>query len=439
MEKQATIPSPAPHRRLRVILIAFTAAMLLLFVVVAVLCTDTAPPEDSDLQPVFADVPDDQNALLLFEEAGDQIDQNIKEADPEHEGTSWRDMLRYEERWDDEKVAAALRDNAEAIRLIERALSCPVPGPLMPGAKDDIHPSFVTVRPFLELEGKALCRKGRFAEGYACYMKGVRFGYQLGPTIVMGDAGSLTKLVHVDRMTKYLPSTSFDEETTASFIRNLDADRFTGEQFGQALKLFYARYAGIADLMKNTESEMGEAILQTALELQYVPMSPYHCQPNRTKRELADIVRKALKQWPADCTALPKRDNPFTGPPISREGISTTDKIRQFLTRNSFGDALLQGAGRDLSETFWWRQEENMRITALQTLLALKCHKSETGSLPQSLDELVPAHLPAIRADDFDGKPLRYSPEKKLLYSVGEDLVDDGGDGRKDIIFKIEF
>jgi hypothetical protein len=51
--------------------------------------------------------------------------------------------------------------------------------------------------------------------------------------------------------------------------------------------------------------------------------------------------------------------------------------------------------------------------------------------------------------DDFDGQPLRYSPERKIVYSVGQNLKDDGGDDREsktdfsqchlDLVFQFNF
>ena len=39
----------------------------------------------------------------------------------------------------------------------------------------------------------------------------------------------------------------------------------------------------------------------------------------------------------------------------------------------------------------------------------------------------MPEFLPAVPLDGFDGKPVRYSPAKKVVYSVGEDGLDSGG------------
>jgi hypothetical protein len=48
---------------------------------------------------------------------------------------------------------------------------------------------------------------------------------------------------------------------------------------------------------------------------------------------------------------------------------------------------------------------------------------------PEGWQELVPAYLPAVLNDPFDGAPLRWRrlPGKLAVYSIGPDLDDDGG------------
>jgi hypothetical protein len=63
--------------------------------------------------------------------------------------------------------------------------------------------------------------------------------------------------------------------------------------------------------------------------------------------------------------------------------------------------------------------------------IALKRYQLKHGNYPQNLDSLVPEFVPTIPLDPVDGKPLRYQPKAGgtfLLYSVGENGVDDGGD-----------
>jgi hypothetical protein len=66
------------------------------------------------------------------------------------------------------------------------------------------------------------------------------------------------------------------------------------------------------------------------------------------------------------------------------------------------------------------------------TALAIKRYELREGELPPDLEALVPGFLSAVPTDVMDGEPLRYRREEGgfLLYSVGEDGVDDGGDAR---------
>ena len=75
----------------------------------------------------------------------------------------------------------------------------------------------------------------------------------------------------------------------------------------------------------------------------------------------------------------------------------------------------------------------NKRIAAhlrlLTAELAVRGCQSEQGRAPTGLAQLVPKYLQRVPADPFSGQPLVYRPQGTnwLLYSVGEDGVDDGG------------
>ena len=49
------------------------------------------------------------------------------------------------------------------------------------------------------------------------------------------------------------------------------------------------------------------------------------------------------------------------------------------------------------------------------------------GRLPERLAELVPVYLSSVPLDHFDGRPLRYVRDRRIVYSIGRDLVDAGG------------
>lgn len=67
-------------------------------------------------------------------------------------------------------------------------------------------------------------------------------------------------------------------------------------------------------------------------------------------------------------------------------------------------------------------------VAATQMLMAVKAYKTDHGVLPESAADLVPAYLPQIPTDPWSGKSIVYVPEKKIVYSIGENRIDDGGD-----------
>jgi hypothetical protein len=75
-------------------------------------------------------------------------------------------------------------------------------------------------------------------------------------------------------------------------------------------------------------------------------------------------------------------------------------------------------------------QTETARRVVVSAI-ALKRFELKHGKLPETLAELAPEYLPSVPIDPYDGKPLKYHPNEDgtfLLYSVGDDGLDDGGD-----------
>ena len=74
------------------------------------------------------------------------------------------------------------------------------------------------------------------------------------------------------------------------------------------------------------------------------------------------------------------------------------------------------------------------RFRIVDTALAVERYRLEHGRLPTQLEELVPTYLTAVPVDPVDGQPLRYRHEDEgfVLYSIGRNLIDDGGHGFRD-------
>lgn len=66
------------------------------------------------------------------------------------------------------------------------------------------------------------------------------------------------------------------------------------------------------------------------------------------------------------------------------------------------------------------------------TALAVERYRIANGKLPESLDQVAPRFIESVPLDPFDGKPIRYKKLDKgyVVYSIGEDCVDNGGTER---------
>ena len=86
------------------------------------------------------------------------------------------------------------------------------------------------------------------------------------------------------------------------------------------------------------------------------------------------------------------------------------------------------------------------RLRHYHTHLAIACSalatlqfRAEMGTLPNSLEQLVPAYLDTIPPDFFGEGPLRYlrTDEGAVIYSVWINGTDEGGNSDGDRTFRV--
>jgi len=76
------------------------------------------------------------------------------------------------------------------------------------------------------------------------------------------------------------------------------------------------------------------------------------------------------------------------------------------------------------------------QLQTARVALALECARRKQGRWPDSLDQLVPEWLGKVPLDPYTGKPLLYRPwdHGVVVYSVGPNQQDDGGQVVKDVV-----
>ena len=228
-----------------------------------------------------------------------------------------------------------------------------------------------------------------------------------------------------------VPDLTVEPALLKRYIPALDSYRIGRKALSDTLKSEYAKTCDALDALRS-------GVRPGFMPLPEVPgfIRAYSFKPNATKRKLAEACRICLSNVEkrfCDQTA------PEAIPEVEFRGVPVEHGLRLILRRNRIGWEIYTWQTAALNGIVIAGLYDRNFVSAIQIVVALKCHELKTGALPASLDELCPEYFDDVPVDWFDGKPLRYSPEKKLIYSVGKDLTDDGGDEEKDIVFKTGF
>jgi hypothetical protein len=96
---------------------------------------------------------------------------------------------------------------------------------------------------------------------------------------------------------------------------------------------------------------------------------------------------------------------------------------------NNYLSSLFQAMDNNLNRGFLEYAEIQARIDEVIVACAIERYRLEQGALPNSLNDLRAKYLSTIPTDPMNGNPLKYvrTPKGYLLYSVGQDGIDNGG------------
>jgi hypothetical protein len=108
---------------------------------------------------------------------------------------------------------------------------------------------------------------------------------------------------------------------------------------------------------------------------------------------------------------------------------TTLTRIEQYLSDAPRSHIFTRMVFQALPRAVAQHLDVTARVRAARTMLAAARYRLAASRLPETLDVLVPAYLAAIPADPWIDASLRgvLHPDGLVVYSVGEDGVDDGG------------
>jgi len=142
---------------------------------------------------------------------------------------------------------------------------------------------------------------------------------------------------------------------------------------------------------------------------------------NRTKAMLADFHRALIEA---------NRDDP-AGVNAAIEAASywgPRSEWAHHLSGNGLGCEFVQSyTGAVIGVIVNRYRASRANLALLRTSVALERFRFVHGDWPDGLGELVPDYLDEVPLDPLDGAPIRFDPKRTILYSIGRNLIDDGG------------
>ena len=155
----------------------------------------------------------------------------------------------------------------------------------------------------------------------------------------------------------------------------------------------------------------------SGLSRQAIRLAPdsYIFHPNRTFSELAKLFRALQADAPRVCSELS----------AARELANRYNYTgwRQLVAPNGVGQLYMAVLAPDFRAFERARCHADTRISLLQARLAVEAYQAERGKPPESLGALVPNYVAVLPPDGFDGKPVRFSRERRQLWSEGDESL----------------
>jgi hypothetical protein len=382
--------------------------------VLSLFSSDTSPPSDSDLRLPQVAIRSEDNAyyslariqMYLYEPTGNP---NVL-----HEHLVGA-------RWNERFVRDVLFRNEKAMRYFDEAARKPgFQDPTLGGYEDpsfDAILSFRNIARVASLKSVLLFRLGRedeaLTEAFKILDNGQKVQDSQGSVVHYLFAADM-KNIGLSRIRQIAQSTTLPPDVLRSYVKTLEKYKQNKEGLKTAFKREYGFLVWAVD-----EVNSGHLKSKAGGTIEPLKAHRFYFKPNKTKSLFGDFVRSQIKDVDVPCGFRTVRE-------ITR--LTPSSMPQWIITENLAGRILYDMAmPRYATTVLETRCQEDFSVSATQVLLASRAYTMETGQYPASLDDLVPRYMDGVPDDPFDGKPLRYSREKKVIYSVGMDLVDSGG------------
>lgn len=277
---------------------------------------------------------------------------------------------------------------------------------------------------------------GRYAEATRACIAHITFA-----DLIQKDAGCLIHylvgIAILDTGLTQAHGLARDPGTPAPELRrlseSLDAITPVTQGLDRAIRAEYQIAANTVDQLHHGEFSADDLVGSGGTAaIDWGPFSGYYLQPNKTKLIFADIFRDLLANVDHHHDQIDLRS------PEEHFDLRSS-RLPLRLRPNALGltlGGLIAPASRMVLES---KVRADLRVSATAVLVGIRRYEIDRGSLPDTMEDLIPAYIDSAPIDPYDGQPLRYIADDQIIYSVGKDGEDAGGsatwltDGRSDV------
>jgi len=401
------------------ILIVILVILISAGIVYLILAKDEPPSDDSDLRLSAVNIPEEENAFYPLEKAAEKLYLPYDKED-------LIDKILKEEDWDQKFVEELLKKNEETFYYFDQALTRSKfqdPGFSNPEKFNMETPilhagDWRKIARLDSIRASYFLKQGKEKEAFDEAVKIIKFGQIIQSSqkpfilYLVSIAIKGTGLIRIKTMAV---DTNLPPELLKNHIEQLNEFKPNEGDLINALKIEYISIANVIDDLAVGKKTLEDLFGKESPELKKIIKPGYSFKPNQTKRLFADSYRLMFKQKFQELESQVRSEQVSITPPI---GIIVPNRFGKLI--HSIGMVSLQGA-------FSRKSLEDFSVIGDQILLALKGYHINNSRLPNDLSKLVPEYFSEIPKDPFDGNPIRYSQEKKIIYSsivTPEDLKE---------------
>ncbi len=366
---------------------------------------DISATDTSDLLIDSIEVSEADNSYTWFRKAAGSLEW------PQDDFTVYR--MIFGDQWDDERAAELLSQNTQALATLTKGLTCPAYQPDKMSelkAGDPLMLWSLDAGELMVLKAAQQRRMGRTEDAWQSGLDLLRFGSLITMCprcMVECMAGMRTLNLGLDEVERLLCESGTGDTELVRLLERLSQIGSLDHAGATAARMEFQSAADDIDRV------VSGARTRTLFDA-------YVFQPNRTKETFARFYRAVVANAsrPYAQISLPQAD------PIPAKGLRRSLSLIRQNNQGYILASLLLPSQSQMGSFLCRKCEIQSRLDALRLIAACRIYELRHGRLPDALDMLVPALLPEVPRDPFDGQPFRYLPEESVVYCVGRDSQD---------------